>query len=109
MRHLILTHHGFFRGPGPVCPESGTRSGAGPVAHEPYQDPGSTRWRRQVTAVHRLSARYGPYSLALAEAVLRLADWEVSRREQSDTAAHAAPRHDTQDPSASRREQADDR
>ena len=47
---------------------------------EPYLDPASSRWAAQIDSFHRLNRRCGPYGLALAEAVLRLADWEVSRR-----------------------------
>ena len=75
VRHLILTHHGFYRGPGPICPQD---DGTG----EPYLDPACPRWAAQIESFHRLNERYGPYGLALAEAVLRLADWEVSRKEQ---------------------------
>ena len=77
VRHLILTHHGFYRGPGPICPQD---DGTG----EPYLDPACPRWAAQIESFHRLNERYGPYGLALAEAVLRLADWEVSRKEQED-------------------------
>ena len=51
---------------------------------EPYLDPASSRWAAQIGSFHRLNRRYGPYGLALAEAGLRLADWEVSRKEQED-------------------------
>lgn len=77
VRHLILSHHGRYRGPGPVF-----SSEAG-VA-EPYLDPTSEKWSAQIESFHRLNARYGPYGLALAEALVRLADWEVSRREQDN-------------------------
>ena len=77
VRHLILTHHGLYRGPGPICPQD---DGAG----EPYLDPACSRWAAQIESFHRLNERYGPYGLALTEAVLRLADWEVSRKEQED-------------------------
>ena len=77
VRHLILTHHGLYRGPGPICPQD---DGAG----EPYLDPACPRWAAQIESFHRLNERYGPYGLALTEAVLRLADWEVSRKEQED-------------------------
>ena len=81
VRHLILSHHGFYRGPGPVCPQGGVGDRTG-GAGEPYLDPASPRWAGQIESFHRLNERYGPYGLALAEAVLRLADWDVSRKEQ---------------------------
>ena len=81
VRHLILSHHGFYRGPGPVCPRDGVGDRTG-GAGEPYLDPASPRWAGQIESFHRLNERYGPYGLALAEAVLRLADWDVSRKEQ---------------------------
>ena len=77
VRHLVLAHHGFYRGPGPVCLQNDG-------VNEPYLDPASPRWAAQIESFHRLNERYGPYGLALAEAVLRLADWEVSRKEQED-------------------------
>ena len=81
VRHLILSHHGFYRGPGPICPRDGVGDRTG-GAGEPYLDPASPRWAGQIESFHRLNERYGPYGLALAEAVLRLADWDVSRKEQ---------------------------
>ena len=77
VRYLVLAHHGFYRGPGPVCLQNDGVS-------EPYLDPASSRWAAQIDSFHRLNRRCGPYGLALAEAVLRLADWEVSRKEQED-------------------------
>lgn len=76
VRHLILSHHGHFRGPGPLL-ESPSSS-----VTEAYQDARDQRWAQQMTSWRCLERRYGPYTLALAEAVLRLADWEVSRKEQ---------------------------
>ena len=81
VRHLILSHHGFYRGPGPICPQGGAGDQTG-GAGEPYLDPASPRWAGQIESFHRLNERYGPYGLALAEAILRLADWDVSRKEQ---------------------------
>lgn len=74
VRHLILSHHGAYRGPGPVMGAHQDRS--------PYQDPQASQWAQAMSAFWQLNDRYGPYTLALAETVLRLADWEVSRREQ---------------------------
>lgn len=71
--HLVLSHHGYFRGPGPLTPP-----GVGPR----YQDPADPLWAEATRRFHRLNDRYGPYTLALAETVLRLADWDVSREEQ---------------------------
>ncbi|WP_244963322.1 type I-G CRISPR-associated helicase/endonuclease Cas3g [Actinomyces trachealis] len=74
VRHLILSHHGAYRGPGPVMGAHRDRP--------PYQDPQAPQWAQAMSAFWQLNDRYGPYTLALAETVLRLADWEVSRREQ---------------------------
>ena len=75
VRHLILTHHGAFHGPGPVMEPHEDRPA--------YQDPESSQWAASMTTFWRLVDTYGPYTLALAETILRLADWEVSRREQT--------------------------
>ncbi len=70
--HLVLSHHGRFRGPGPVClPEHG------PAPR--HQDPNALSWAEAISRFHRLNDRYGPYTLALVEAILRLADWDVSQ------------------------------
>lgn len=69
--HLVLTHHGHFRGPGPVCTAQDGTSAR-------HQDPTAPEWIDAIERFHRLNDRYGPYTLALAEAVLRLADWSVS-------------------------------
>ena len=70
--HLVLSHHGRFRGPGPVClPEHGTAPR--------HQDPRGPSWAEAMNRFHRLNDRYGPYTLALVEAILRLADWDVSQ------------------------------
>ena len=76
VRHLILSHHGRFRGPGPLLDPSSTFT-------EPYQDASDERWAEQMTSWRALERRYGPYTLALAETLVRLADWETSRKEQS--------------------------
>ena len=70
--HLVLSHHGRFRGPGPVClPEYGTAPR--------HQDPCAPSWAEAMNRFHRLNDRYGPYTLALVETILRLADWDVSQ------------------------------
>ena len=70
--HLVLSHHGRFRGPGPVClPEYG------PAPR--HQDPNEASWAEAMSRFHRLNDRYGPYTLALIETILRLADWDVSQ------------------------------
>ncbi|VEI17674.1 type I-G CRISPR-associated helicase/endonuclease Cas3g [Actinomyces viscosus] len=75
--HLVLSHHGRFRGPGPVClPEYGT------VPR--HQDPNDLLWAEAVNRFHRLNDRYGPYTLALIETILRLADWDVSQELEQD-------------------------
>ncbi|MCL3777888.1 MULTISPECIES: type I-U CRISPR-associated helicase/endonuclease Cas3 [unclassified Actinomyces] len=78
VRHLVLTHHGYFRGLGPVL------TGTGQARQEPYQDLGDSRWSDRSRDFRRLNARYGVYGLALLEAIVRLADWEASRKEQLD-------------------------
>lgn len=72
VRHLILTHHGHFRGLGPTLTDAGT------VPVPVYQDPTRTEWSGRSDEFRSLNARYGPYSLALAETILRLADWYES-------------------------------
>ena len=70
--HLVLSHHGRFRGPGPVClPDYGTAPR--------HQDPNDPSWAEAMSRFHRLNDRYGPYTLALIETILRLADWDVSQ------------------------------
>ncbi|CAG7570813.1 CRISPR-associated endonuclease/helicase Cas3 [Barrientosiimonas humi] len=71
VRHLILTHHGSFRPFGPLLD--------GPDA-PPLQDPTTDEWATRVDEFNELVRTYGPYSLALAEAIVRLADWAASRR-----------------------------
>lgn len=73
VRHLILTHHGSFRGCGPA------------IRHEQvpiptYQDATTPQWAHRPTEFTHLNNRYGPYSLAFAEAIVRLADWHESTR-----------------------------
>jgi CRISPR-associated endonuclease/helicase Cas3 len=52
-------------------------SGFGDIANV-YQDPTSQQWSSWPDIVASLRQRYGPYSLALLETILRLADWECS-------------------------------
>ena len=78
VRHLILTHHGYFWGLGPVLAETDR------CQRPSYQDPQDPRWGDRPRAFRELHARYGVYGLALLEAILRLADWEASRKEQQD-------------------------
>ncbi|GAB78908.1 CRISPR-associated endonuclease/helicase Cas3 [Austwickia chelonae] len=74
VRHLVLTHHGFFRGPGPVIEHAEV-----PIPR--YQDPNCAQWQTRTEEFAELNQRYGPYTLALAETIVRLADWQVSRDE----------------------------
>lgn len=67
VRHLVLSHHGHFRGVGPWLEEE---SG--------YQDPSDSRWASRAGEFAALNRRYGPYALALAESIVRLADWYES-------------------------------
>lgn len=83
VRHLVLTHHGFFRGPGPAIEDA-----AVPIPI--YQDPTATQWTDRVDEFAALSQRYGPYTLALAETIVRLADWQGSREHTTDTAKEQA-------------------
>lgn len=78
VRHLVLSHHGHFRGAGPVL---ATPTKAVPCA---YQDPQDPRWLDRPRTFRDLNDRYGIYGLALMEAVVRLSDWEASRKEQLD-------------------------
>lgn len=72
VRHLILTHHGWWRGPGPTLTDPR-------VATPAYQDPGAPEWAQGPDQFASLNRRYGPYTLALAETLVRLADWRESR------------------------------
>ncbi|MFX0538609.1 type I-G CRISPR-associated helicase/endonuclease Cas3g [Ornithinimicrobium sp. Y1847] len=73
VRHLILTHHGGFRGFGPVLQPDEVSSTA-------YQDPERAEWVERPAEFRELLERYGPCTIALTEALLRLADWDASRR-----------------------------
>lgn len=75
-RHLVLTHHGHYRGPGPIS-TWGERTDTD--ADGGYQNPEDPRWADAMIQFRSLEDRLGPYTLALAETVLRLADWHVSR------------------------------
>lgn len=70
VEYLIATHHGHYRGLGPVL--------SSPGGHDSLQDAHHEDWARWPDRVARLTTAYGPYTLALAEAILRLADWECS-------------------------------
>ena len=74
VRHLVLAHHGYFRGPGPVI--AATTFCPAPA----YQDSTTVEWRGWPVVFDHLNRRYGPYSLALAETIIRLADWHESRK-----------------------------
>lgn len=76
VRHLILSHHGHFRGPGPVVPAPLREAAHLGV----YQDPAHPAWHRALSDFRDLERRWGPYTLSLAETILRLADWYVSRK-----------------------------
>lgn len=72
--YLILTHHGDWRGLGPTTTE--------PVGvddtRNTYQDTSSDDWMGWPNVIAKLQARFGPYTLAMLESILRLADWECS-------------------------------
>ena len=44
-----------------------------------HQDLCGSSWAEAMNRFRRLNDRYGPYTLALVEAILRLADWDVSQ------------------------------
>lgn len=70
MMYLILSHHGCLRGPRSVClPEHGTAPR--------YQDPYGSPWARAMSRFRCLNDHYGPHTLALVEAILRLTDWDI--------------------------------
>lgn len=107
VRHLIGTHHGHLRGTVELLPagartsgsiEGGTVKGVNtsitaPNALQEVFDP--TWWTQFVD----LSARYGPYQLALLEAVVRFADWHASGEERTaDGAVAELPIGDDQTP-----------
>lgn len=72
VRHLVLTHHGRFRGSAPAI--------TGSVEEVPrYQNPQAKEWATRPDRFAALNAHYGPYTLALAESVVRLADWFESQ------------------------------
>lgn len=71
VEYLIATHHGHWQGLGPAIQGEGV-----PVLQDVDQRAWST-WPERVRALQR---RYGPYTLALAHALVRLADWECSAR-----------------------------
>jgi CRISPR-associated endonuclease/helicase Cas3 len=73
VRQLVLTHHGAFRGPAPSVISA-------TVSIPTYQDCSHHHWAEQPERYAALLRRYGPYSLAYAEMVLRLADWLESAR-----------------------------
>ncbi|NOP38707.1 type I-U CRISPR-associated helicase/endonuclease Cas3 [Calidifontibacter sp. DB2511S] len=77
VRHLILTHHGHFRGAAPWMDGPATPWMEGPDAPA-YQDVTRAEWLTRPDEFATLLERYGPYSLALLETIVRLADWHVS-------------------------------
>lgn len=70
--HLVVTHHGLFRGPGLAITDVR-------VPIPAYQDAGTRQWAERSDEFAQLVERYGPYTLAMAEAIVRLADWRESR------------------------------
>jgi CRISPR-associated endonuclease/helicase Cas3 len=73
VRHLVGTHHGHGRPLFPAGPDLALwQSLAG--------------WGRQFAELH---ARFGPWGLAYLEALVRLADWQVSEEEQRDAGDEA--------------------
>lgn len=71
LRHLVLTHHGMFRSVGPAITDATVRISA-------YQDATRAEWTRRPDEFAELVDRYGPYTLSLAESIVRLADWHES-------------------------------
>ena len=71
VEYLIATHHGHWQGLGPAI------EGEGVPALQDASQPTWASWPQQLRDLQR---RYGPYTLALAQALVRLADWECSAR-----------------------------
>lgn len=81
--YLIATHHGHGRGLFPtmesvVSDHEYEVEGKVLTAANPLQDSSSDEWFQWSKRFDALVAKYGAYTLALAEAVLRLADWQES-------------------------------
>jgi len=70
LRYLVGTHHGHARA---VLPVGGDE--------QLWERAGGPRWGNMT---ERLNAEHGPWGLAYREALVRLADWIQSEREQSD-------------------------
>ena len=66
----MLTHHGWFRGAGLAIDADDAPA---------YQDPTQPQWLTCPDRFAALTHRLGPYTLALAESLVRLADWHESR------------------------------
>lgn len=81
--YLIATHHGHGRGLFPTMDSTVVDSnyevdGVKLTAGNPLQDASTDEWSRWSERFDALVETYGPYTLALAEAILRLSDWQES-------------------------------
>jgi len=80
VRYLIATHHGHFRTIPPVVEDPTEVTIDGTPARNLLQDPTSEEWAGWYDTALNLNGRYGPYTLALLCAIVRLADWSESAR-----------------------------
>lgn len=78
VEYLIATHHGHFRGIAPTLHEPERCRENESQAPNVLQDASTADWAQWPALVKRLQAEHGPYTLALAETVLRLADHHAS-------------------------------
>lgn len=83
VNYLIGSHHGHGRGLFPAMDETVDVTdyvvgGVSVQAANPLQDGMSDEALRWVSQFHALTKKYGPYTLALAESLLRLSDWRES-------------------------------
>lgn len=80
--YLVGTHHGYGRGLFPPLDPQDLERGIKSVSKNRMpcflQDANDVRWGEWAERFLWLNERYGPYRLALLEAVLRLADWQCS-------------------------------